>query len=746
MGQGAYNVDRQRILTKSGLSKYHNPRTSVFLGAGRVKRSLGVEITFHEPNHTPLRTFLLTTCACLLSGLQNPLLGNPVLWWSFDQDTGAVVKDSVSGSGDPIEGNFKHAPGVSGSSLKPDGFTTCITRDTGGKSLVSGSSFTVEAWIAQAAYSWNWCPVLAQCKEQTEGFSFNVGPNGDFALEAAVGGKWLKCASEHNVLPLRKWKYIAATFDSNIGIRLYVDGKPAGQLDFKGEIQWAPTAQLRALANYEAVKPSNIHREHGTLPGWFSIDGLVDEVKVHDKALTPEDVASSFQANTPAKDPELPRRVMPSGPEGPGRFGAYYCKLKYYEEWDNLWPVAADPDVLVRFDQSATRLVFWRGTRYSPAWVSENGLWMADQSVEAFYGRKSKDTEGCFEHMQDRRCHYSNVRIIESTDARVVVHWRYAPVSAHDHLWAVNPKTGRALWVDEYYYIYPDQLAIRNVSWKTGTLGDGHIQFQESLPFTHPEQLQGDVVNLEFAHVANLKGEIGALKFCKEPDRKKEFPKDLLVQRYNFKSLNKPSIIFESGNRMKYVFDRRLGDRGLDIPGNCNHWPVGQAACDGRTVQAADRPTHFLGFPISSPPQHEKDGRSWWNGLYGMTDLSMEDLVFVANSWNNAPDLEIQAKGFESRGYDLGQRAYVIERDAKPPGDTLSLRLQASEKSPVCNPAFVVNNWNAESLTLTVNGKQIPRGKDFRYGVCHALDGSKMMIWIKIKSTEPCTISLSQKP
>jgi hypothetical protein len=30
-----------------------------------------------------------------------------------------------------------------------------------------------------------------------------------------------------------------------------------------------------------------------------------------------------------------------------------------------------------------------------------------------------------------------------------------------------------------------------------------------------------------------------------------------------------------------------------------------------------------------------------------MTDLSMEDLVFVANSWNNASELEIKAKGFE---------------------------------------------------------------------------------------------------
>ncbi|MCF7675402.1 MAG: LamG domain-containing protein [Akkermansiaceae bacterium] len=681
----------------------------------------------------------------LLAGLPSSLEAagqTPLLWWSFDQDPTAAIKDQAAGIEDSIEGNFKHVPGVAGSALKPDGYTTCITRNTVEKPLLLDSAFTVEAWVAHAAYPWNWCPVLCQSKGQTEGFSFNVGPNGDIALEIAVGGKWQRCVSTKNLIPLRKWKHIAATCDSKSGIRLYVDGQPAGQLDVEGEINWAGQTQLRSLMNYEAVKPSNIHREHGTLPRWFSMDGLVDEVKMYGTALAAADVAGLFKANAPAKDPELPLRVMPSGPQGPGRFGAYYCNLKYYEEWDNLWPVASDPDVVVRFDNSGTRMVFWRGSRYSPAWVSENGLWMADQSVEAFYGNKPRDTEGCFEHMQDRRCRYSHVRVIENTDARVVVHWRYAPVSSHDHLWAENPKTGRALWVDEYYYVYPDQLGIRNVSWKSGTLGDGGVQFQESLPFTQPGQMQGDVVNLDFADVANLKGEVRTLKFCKEPDQKKEFPENLLVQRYNFKSVNKPSIIFETGNRMHYVTDRGIGDRGLDLPGSCNHWPVGQAACDGRTVQAADRPTHFLGFPISSPPKHEKDGRSWWNGLYGMTGLSMPELVVVARSWNNAPVLESKNEGFESEGYDLGQRCYVLKRGNDATGDTLAVRIMASEDSPVYNLALVVKNWDKESLKLTLNGKEIERGKDFRMGVHRSLEESQVMIWIKTQSTEPVSITL----
>jgi hypothetical protein len=300
------------------------------------------------------------------------------------------------------------------------------------------------------------------------------------------------------------------------------------------------------------TKPSNIHREHGTLPGWFSLDGILDELKIHSRALNPTEVQAAYAAVRPAAEPELPLRKLPSGPAGPGRFGAYYSHLEYYPAWDALWRVGPDPDVLVRFDESAARLVFWRGTRYSPAWVSENNLWMADQSVEA-WGVGKNDTEGCFEHMQDPHCLYSHVRIIENTDARVVIHWRYAPVSAHNHVWRVDPKTGFACWVDEYYTIYPDAVGVRKVTWQAGTLGEPR-QFQESLPFTQPGQLSGDVVEKDFYTVANLKGERVTLSFVEKPEKAKAgLPSDLTVQIYHFKAQNDPFIIYEPGNQMEYV-------------------------------------------------------------------------------------------------------------------------------------------------------------------------------------------------
>jgi hypothetical protein len=139
---------------------------------------------------------------------------------------------------------------------------------------------------------------------------------------------------------------------------------------------------------------------------------------------------------------------------------------------------------------------------------------------------------------------------------------------------------------------------------------------------------------------------------------------------------------------------------------------------------------------------HEKNGRSWWNGLYGMTDLSMPDLVVVARSWNSAPELEVKSEGFESGGYDLGRRCYVVHRKENADGDILAVRIMASEESPVYNPSLVVRNWDRESLALRIDGKTIPRGKDFRAGVHRTLEGSNVIVWLKARSTEPVSVTL----
>jgi hypothetical protein len=46
-------------------------------------------------------------------------------------------------------------------------------------------------------------------------------------------------------------------------------------------------------------------------------------------------------------------------------------------------------------------------------------------------------------------------------------------------------------------------------------------------------------------------------------------------------------------------------------------------------------------------------------------------------------------------------------------------------------------------LELKLDGRQVPRGADFRVGARPTLQGEDVIIWIRTKSTKPLTIELS---
>jgi len=658
----------------------------------------------------------------------------PKALWKMDEVKGEAVEDSASGRDDAFSGNFRLIRGVIGQALKFDGFTT-VVRKKAADAPVLGGAFTVEAWVAIAAYPWNWCGVVGQQVEAQSGYALEIGPLGEFGLKAFAGGAWRECVSEAKI-PLRTWTHIAGTFDKATGFALYLDGKPSGVLKFGGDFKPAPEADLLVGSNPGPRKAAFIHREYGTLPAVYSLDAALDEVAIRDQALPEDALARRVAARKPVTAPEIPARVLPSGPAGPGRFGAYYTKLNYYWEWDDLFRVAEQPDVVVQFDGSPIRVVFWRGTRYSPVWVTENNLWMADQSVETWDGK-----EGCFEHMQDPKCLYSHVRVIENTPARVVVHWRYAPVSAYNHLWNVDPRTGWGLWVDEYYYFYPDRTGIRQVSWQKGSLGRPS-QFQESIVFAHPGQVQGDVINVDFVTVANLKGEKVVFSYIKDPPKQttKVIPPNPTIQMHNLKAKNKPFIIFEPGDSMGYFRDMNI--ENLAKPGSCNHWPEGLIPCDGRTGRTTDRATSFLGFPISDPVRHPGETRERIYSLYGMTDAPFDEILPLARSWSEAPELKVVSGPLKSEGFDPAQRAYVLTNGAAGKPAPTELALLAEADSPVNNVCLLIKGWGGEGASVLLDGKPLTKKDGLRLGVLPTLTGSDLAVWIEAKASRPLRVVL----
>jgi hypothetical protein len=85
--------------------------------------------------------------------------------------------------------------------------------------------------------------------------------------------------------------------------------------------------------------------------------------------------------------------------------------------------------------------------------------------------------------------------------------------------------------------------------------------------------------------------------------------------------------------------------------------------------------------------------------------------------------------------------AYVLQ--CKEPGAPLKIKLAADKDSPVVNPAFVIKNWGDSDVQLKINGDEAGKGKDFRSGVQHNLDGTDLIVWVKTETTEPIKVSLS---
>lgn len=658
----------------------------------------------------------------------------PAARWTLDAvSEGTVVLDSAADISDALAGNYRAVKGVAGQAIKFDGYTTSVARKPENAPDLP-SAFTLEAWVALAAYPWSWCPVIAHTQENA-GYALEIGPAGELVIRVYSGSLWRMCVSRSN-LSINNWAHVAGVFDPDSGLAVYINGQEQGRLEFKGNMVIPRRSELLIGSVPQPTEPSYIHRTHGTLPGWFSLDAILDEVTIHGRALSAGQLAENYAALRSDTSPDIPPRILPSGPPGPGTFGAYYTHLKYYWEWDDLWRIADHPDVVVQFDDSPVRVVFWRGTRYSPAWVTENNLWMADQSVEAW-----NDEEGCFEHMQDRHCRYSHVRIIENTPARVVVHWRYAPTSAYDSHWNVNPRTGWGCWVDEYYYFYPDQTGIRKYSWEAGSLGRPR-QFQESIPLTGPGQTQGDVVNVEYVTIGNLLGATQTFSYIQNPPRKTEktIPKGPMIQQHNLKSDNKPFIIFEPGGEMHYLRDMNI--EALSRSGSCSHWPIGQMRCDGRTQRTPDRAASFLGFPITDPVIHDDGNRRWISSLYGMNDLPFDHLVPLAKSWIRAPELRVASGEVRSLGYDFSQRAYVLAAQESA-GTEAELVLEAGPESPLRNACLVIKGWGDGPTRVSIRGDAELETGDHRLGRIRTLEGTDLLVWIAAEAGARVTITLS---
>jgi hypothetical protein len=460
-------------------------------------------------------------------------------WWRFDEGAGSTTREGKSGALCEIGGpKSLWKAGVLGTALQFDGYDSAVVLDKD-KAPSIGDGLTLEAWIAIGAYPWNWAPIVHQSRWRDKGYYLGVDKSGHLGLKVSVGGKWEEVTSSA-AIELYRWTHVAGTFDKASGkMSIYIDGKEVGLRSVSKEGISVADTDVIIGRNSKKLRPTDPVRRDATLPTLYGFDGLIDEVKIYWQAASGSEIwgyEKSEPSDLQRNEPAMQKRVLPSGPSDVGRFGAYYAKLSYYETWDNLWRVSEHPDVVVKFDELPVSVVFWRGTSYGAGWVTENNKWMSDQSVE----EGADEIVGCGEHMSDKQCRHSHVRIIENSDARVVVHWRYAVVDILYQKPRLDSKTGWSDWVDEYYTIYPDGVGIRNIKYWSSDYG--HYCFQDTQFLSGPGTRPEDNIEMSALTVVNSRGESRTLSWAGRVP--KNTLRDANIEMVNLKSEYKPFLIF----------------------------------------------------------------------------------------------------------------------------------------------------------------------------------------------------------
>jgi hypothetical protein len=673
------------------------------------------------------------------------------LHFSFRTAEGASPSDPTSGIRGALGGSWTYVRGASGDAVRFDGYTTRMTvKAQEGASGKDG--FTLQAWVALNTYPWNWVPVVDQELNRQEGYFFGIDAFGHFALAASINGRWQILISKEQ-LPLKKWVHIAGTYEANNNegkLTIFLNGKPVAQMETHGVFSPAPTDILIGRVR-EAELPFPEAVVKPKYPIWYSLDGILDEVEICQHGASTDEIAKSFAAVHPPAGEVLLWPKMPSGPPGPAsRFGAVYATLKYEDTWDHLRRMGPDSDVVVRFDQSPIRLVFWQGTNYIPAWVTENDKWYTDEFVETWGNDACAPGWDC-EPMSDKQSRYSRVSIVESNDARAVVHWRYADTEVEQYAGAFpDPDTGWFHWIDEYWTVYPDGIAIRKQVLHEGDASLPH-EWQETIVLHQPGMRPEDDINWDAVTLENMQGETKTYTW--RPKTTGEFspasgpagvtgPAHPNIQIVNLKSEWKPFQITSGQDASADIY----GNEDTYFAFECwNHWPVAQIASSDRPCVANDRASHSSLSHLYWKLYSREVNNETKILMDGLTTHKAADLLLLARSWIAPPAVQLNGDGFRNDGYDPTQRAWMVTRNGARAGDPIQLTFAASDASPIFDPAVVIKNWGQDDAQLSVDGAPVNWGPKYRAGHVQHLDGTDLVVWMQQTSTKPVTMEIRSR-
>lgn len=219
-----------------------------------------------------------------------------VLALGLDDGAGLTVADASGlGNAGTLTGPAWTAAGKFGGALAFDGVNDWVTvNDSDSLDLTSG--MTLEAWVKPASLG-GYNSVLVKESSNAVGLAYQLYANNGYPQPAA----YIYTASDRMVagttaLALDAWSHLAVTYDGAM-LRLYVGG-----------VQVAARAEADPVA-----ATTNPLRIGGDAPFGEYFHGLIDEVRVYNRALSPAEIQADMAEAIGASGPGLPIVTIAAG-------------------------------------------------------------------------------------------------------------------------------------------------------------------------------------------------------------------------------------------------------------------------------------------------------------------------------------------------------------------------------------------------------------------------------------------------
>lgn len=287
-GAASYDPDGNDLLLSENWVQVSGPTaeisnadeaTALFLPTRIGRYEFRLDVTDGTDSHSDFITVRVLRCI-------NDSRESLVARWSMDEGSGSVALDSAAGIWNGTlegptwspDGVGAHALGATSGALRFNGAGDVVQL---GAPDVSGNELTMTGWIRADDFDVSDGRILSKASGVLgeEHFwmlsTFREGGLDRLRFRIRTNGTTSTLVASGAALRPDEWIFVAATYDGQT-MRLYQDGELVGS-----------KAKTGAIATSPAV-PAAI----GNQPdGSRSFDGLIDEVRLYSRALSPEDLS-----------------------------------------------------------------------------------------------------------------------------------------------------------------------------------------------------------------------------------------------------------------------------------------------------------------------------------------------------------------------------------------------------------------------------------------------------------------------